>query len=78
MTNMQRADTPVLFQQLYSTPEAADALGTTRQTIARRVKNGTMHPAHTSSSGHVFTYEEIERARRTNFHRRPHKRSRAA
>lgn len=56
--------TPVLFTPLFTSREAADALGVNRATIARWVLDGYLIPAHKAGTAYVFTFEEIDRVRR--------------
>lgn len=64
MPKTHRADNPLLFDQLFSTNEAAKALGISRQSIARRVKRGYMSPIRQLNRAYLFTAEEVDRARR--------------
>lgn len=64
MPKTHRSDNPLLFDVLFSTTEAAKALGLSRQSVARRVKSGYMQPLRQIAGSYVFTAEEVERARR--------------
>lgn len=64
MPRAHRADNPLLFEQLFSTNEAAAALGISRQSIARRVQRGYMRPIRKLNRAYLFTAEEVARARK--------------
>lgn len=70
--------TPVLFETLLSTRQAADQLGVQYHTICNWVKNGHMRPAQRFGNSWVFTADEIARVRKAYWpgKRGPYKRRR--
>jgi excisionase family DNA binding protein len=59
--------TPVLFETLYTSRDAAAQLGVDHHTVSRWVQDGHMKPAQKVGTAWVFTAAEVDRVRKAHW-----------